>query len=343
MNTSAFNLGVIVIGLGKQSIEDHLPAVDSINGLRLLGVVDVDIAQASKVGSEYDTQFADSVEELLKRIEKPDMAIVAVPHNCYMPIIEILAQRGIHIVKEKPFAIDSGEAKKMCALAKENNISIQVTLQRRFNPIFSSYLQLMKRIGAIYSIEARYTMNVKDLQVGWRARKSEAGGGALIDMGYHYIDLFIWYFGLPEKVRCKISTGNREGQDYDVEDTAFLDFTYVIDGVEANANLLVSRVYPEKDEGLTAYGRHGSVSVSRGILVRRDNEGNVIEQLERKVGWPSAIIDQLEVFCINIAQGTAHGINERYYEHTAVLEAAYESARLSKELTLQKFIDKCKE
>ncbi len=124
MNTdTAFNLGVIVVGLGKQSTEDHLPAVDSISGLRLLGVVDVDASHAAKVGSEYDTQFADSVEELLKHIEKPDMAIVAVPHNCYMPIIETLAKNGIHIVKEKPFASNSVEAKKMCALAKENNIS----------------------------------------------------------------------------------------------------------------------------------------------------------------------------------------------------------------------------
>lgn len=145
-------------------------------------------------------------------------------------------------------------------------------------------------------------MNISDLETGWRSNKNEAGGGAIIDMGYHYIDLIVWYFGLPQIVGCRMSGRNREGQNYDVEDTAFLNFTYVdvVTSKKVLGTLFVSRVYSEKNEGLIAHGTNGSVSVTRGKITRCGTDGKVIEELERKDAWPSAIIDQLEVFVDNV-------------------------------------------
>jgi predicted dehydrogenase len=324
-------LDIVVVGLGHQSLDDHLPAIDESPMFRLVGVVDIDESTARRIGGERHVSFATSVSDLLNILDRmPDAALIAVPHADYLPIIRELAERRIHIIKEKPFAVSLEDAKQMVDLVKKNNITLQVTLQRRFNPIYRSYPQLLRRIGKVYSIEGRYTLNIARLDEGWRASRLYAGGGALIDLGYHYIDLIVWYFGLPDSVTCRLSTGNREGQKYDVEDTAMLSFTYEDKGGNGNqvlGSLIVSRVYPDKDESLIAYGSRGSVAIKRGQVVRRDTEGNVIECLERTGAWPSALIDQIEEFGKNILSAEHDGkIEQRYLEQVCLVEAAYASA-----------------
>lgn len=114
-----------------------------------------------------------------KNNTKIDVALVAVPHSEYLKIIKEVAIDKVDIIKEKPFAISSKEALNLKNIVEANNISSFVTLQRRYNPIFKSFEQLIKRIGKIYAIEARYTMNIADLSSGWRAVKDVAYGGAL--------------------------------------------------------------------------------------------------------------------------------------------------------------------
>jgi predicted dehydrogenase len=253
-----------------------------------------------------------------------------VPHNKYLPIIRKLAEYKIDIIKEKPFATSIEEANELKEIVKNSNISIYVTLQRRFNPIFITFKQLMKRIGRIYSIEGRYTMNIGHLDEGWRANKKTAGGGALIDMGYHFVDLVVWYFGLPDSLTCRMSSGNRENQEYDVEDTVLLNFTYNDQGEDRGrvlGSIVISRVYPQKEESLMVYGSKGSVRVQPGRVSRRDIDGNEIEVLERKGHWPSAAIDQLEDFAQRIQKNHTTHIAERivHFEHIAFVEASYDS------------------
>jgi len=61
------------------------------------------------------------------------------------------------VFKEKPMAVSLAQAKELDALAKENNIQVMVALQRRFNPIYSTFFQLIDKIGKVFYIEAKYT------------------------------------------------------------------------------------------------------------------------------------------------------------------------------------------
>ena len=186
---SNIKLKIIVVGLGHQSLDDHIPAISECECFELVGVVDIDEAKASEVGAAQAVPFASDTNALLDKLDlKPDAALVAVPHNGYLPIIKLLAEHKIHIIKEKPFAVSVEDALQIKDLIEINDITLQVTLQRRFNPIFYSFQQLIKRIGKLHSIEARYTLNIARLDEGWRASRLYSGGGALVDLGYHYID-----------------------------------------------------------------------------------------------------------------------------------------------------------
>lgn len=318
-----------IIGLGKQTTEDHIPAIIQSPHCELVSVCDANPERVSEISSKYNVPGTVSVDRLIEK-NSFDAAIVAVPHTAYIDIIRKLAKAGKHIIKEKPFAITIAEVEETLRILKQHKVYFGVMTQRRFNPIYRAFPQLMRYIGKPYSIEGRYTMNIQNLGEGWRAQKSLAGGGALIDMGYHYIDLLVWYFGLPNRLSAFITTKNRIDQLYDVEDTARLLFEYDNEGAydeKLVGSLLVSRAYPEKQEYLRVLGTAGTVELSRGVVRRLDLAGNEVERLERKEGWPSAIAEQLDFFVYRILSfGPFLGQEYRnHFEHVAFIEAAYRS------------------
>lgn len=201
---------IALIGLGHQSCSDHLPAIMECSDLELVAVCDRNEKISIEISEKYNVPYFNSVDEMLLKVV-PDIAIVAVPHDAYLPIIKSLAKKHIYIIKEKPFATNMMEALEIHKVVKHYNVFLGITLQRRFDPIFQSFLEFKKRIGKIFSIEGRYTLNIENLEQGWRSSKLHAGGGALIDMGYHYVDLLIWYMGLPQTITAKLSRGNRVG------------------------------------------------------------------------------------------------------------------------------------
>jgi predicted dehydrogenase len=129
-----------------------------------VAVVDANAERARQVAEEYSVSGYTDVDVMLKELgDTVDLAVIAVPHNEYLPIIRRLAEYKIDIIKEKPFATSIEEANELKQITAATNILIYVTLQRRINPIFLSFKQLMKRIGRVYSIEGRYTLNIGHL------------------------------------------------------------------------------------------------------------------------------------------------------------------------------------
>ncbi|WP_050385850.1 Gfo/Idh/MocA family protein [Bradyrhizobium pachyrhizi] len=322
-------LKVSLIGLGKQTVENHLPAIQEARNVVLDSVCDADKQLAYKISGEHNVPAFTSVEDLL-RSKKPDFAILAVPHSEYLPIIKQLAQSGVHVLKEKPFAVSLAEACEIHAIVQDAGIQLAVTLVRRYHPIYLSFRQLCHRIGNIHSVEGRYTLNIARLDEGWRSKRAIAGGGAALDMGYHTVDLLVWYFGLPTRVAGKLGTSAREGQKYDVEDTAMVLFNYDKGRKMTTpiiGNLVMSRAFPAKDEQLMILGSRGSIGISRGKITRMDQTGAVVESLERQGSWLSASVDQLEYFADAI---TGRKKIERplyfdHFDHVAFIEAIYSS------------------
>lgn len=332
---------VAVIGLGHQAVTDHIPAIMESKNHELTAVVDSNPEKIVQYSKEYNTSGFTFVTELLKN-KKVDIAIVAVPHHAYLGIIKELAESKVHIIKEKPFATSPDEAMEIWNLIQTNKVFLGVTLQRRFNPIYQTFHQLKNRIGKIYSIEGRYTLNVSRLDDGWRSSKSASGGGALIDMGYHYIDLLVWYMGLPVSVMAMMTRGNRNGQIYDVEDTVHLMFDYKLNCNHEErtvGHFVISRNYSKKEESITVCGTDGIIELQRGQVRRLTPAGEEIESLQRSGGWPSAALDQLDFFTRAI-QGHPDAQYDltQHFQHVAIIQAAYESDRTGTTQNPQNFL-----
>ena len=332
-------LKVAVIGLGHQALEDYIPAIKNSSEVELVGIVEIDKQKfESFLKENKNINFYENFDELLKH-QKVDFIIVTLPHYLHYEVTKKAILNKIHVLKEKPFMVSLAQGKEIKDLAKKNNIQIMVNLQRRFNPIYSTFFQLIDKIGKPFYVEMKYSFYIEHPEQGWRGKKKLAGGGCLIDMGYHILDLLIWYFGLPDKVFGEMSCAAKEGVVYDAEDTAQVIFKY--EKQKIWGSLLVSRVIPPKQEYLNVYGSRGIIHLERGKIERYLPNGELRESLKREFSWPSAAQDQLEYF-IKVIQGRKKNISnpEFHLNHLAFIEAAYESSKINKYVNPKKFLKK---
>lgn len=317
-----------IIGLGHQATEDHIPGILDSESASLVGICDTIEKKVEtfrkKLGVPGYTQLDKMLEET-----HPDFVIISVPHNAYREIIEETAKRHIHMLKEKPFARNLEEALYFKRLTDENNVQLMVTLQRRFNPIYTTFFQLKDQIGKPFYIEGKYTLFVENPDEGWRSKREYAGGGVIIDLGYHMIDLLMWYFGLPDHVHAEFSSSAKPDKIYDAEDTASILFRY--SDQDLNGTLTFSRFYPPKTEQLKVLGSRGIIELERGKIRRLRSNGEVAETLIREHTWPAAATSQIEYFC-QVIRGEKPNIGSPDYHlnHMSFIDACYISKESGK-------------
>lgn len=166
---------------------------------------------------------------------------------------------------------------------------------------------------------------VGDPSDGWRGRTAQAGGGCIIDMGYHLIDMLLWYFGLPDRVLADMSMNARPDRSYDAEDTALIHFSY---DSGLYGSLLLSRFIGPKAEQIRLVGSKGIVHLERGRIQRLSNSGDVIESLAREQSWPSAAISQVNYFC-RVIEGLRPNVSgpRENLAHLSFISGCYQSAR----------------
>src|SRR3989344_517437 len=269
-------LNTILIGGGHQSRKEHLPALIFSDLFELIGIVEPDQIAREEIVHILDGKnipIMERIEELDRHINKKiDMAVVSVPHDQYLPIINFCAQRGVHILKEKPFARNEDEAKQIYDIAKKSKIKIMTSFQRRFHPIYQNFKVMLKQIGEITSVEASYTLGSKKPNSGWRSDIKKAGGGVMMDMGYHMIDLIFWYID-PFKVIDKSLTINRKG-DYNTDDTSFI--TFEVGNVKGF--IFVSCIYPIKNKEIES-----SVKKQLNEDISIYDNGGIYKEVEAKL------------------------------------------------------------
>jgi len=318
---------VSIVGLGHQAIKEYLPIIADSKEHKLISVCDVNEEILDSISKKYNIKGFNSAEKLLD-YKKPDVVIIAIPHKFYLDTIKIFATKGVHIIKEKPFACSTEEAIVLDKIIKENNIFLGINLQRRFHPMFIEFKNQIENIGKIFLIEGIYGLNIAKLDEGWRAEYDLARGGALLDMGYHSIDLLIWYMGLPSSITARMSRGNRKNQIYDVEDTVNLSFEYHTDKYEEKVlgRFLISRVLPEKKEELEIYGTKGSLKIENSNLFLLDLNNNIVKKWEFDISKRDVMTKEIIYFSNLIKNNeTNKSLYQEHFQHISFLEAAYES------------------
>jgi predicted dehydrogenase/nucleoside-diphosphate-sugar epimerase len=193
---------VAVIGCGAISRLYHLPILAGHEGVRLTGLVDRDSKRAGELAAAY------GVETVLEDVDRlgPDLAdavVVATPPFHHAPCCIGLAHRGMHVLVEKPMAITSADARAMADAAHTAGVVLTVGHFRRLLPavrLLRSALDggaLGRPVGFDVEEGDTYTWGLATLS---NLRKDQGGGGVLIDIGSHVLDLLLYFFPGPWEV-----------------------------------------------------------------------------------------------------------------------------------------------
>jgi predicted dehydrogenase len=220
-------VGVIGLGMGSH----HVKAFSSHAGVDVVAIADLDKDRLSTLGDEHniDGRYL-SAEEMLAS-ETLDIVAVATPNKFHKPLTIAALEAGAHVICEKPMAMNAAEAREMISAAKAADRRLMINFSFRFT---SEAMQLKREVdsgilGEIYYGRTEW-LRRKGLPGfgGWFGQKKLSGGGPLIDLGVHRLDLALWLMGYPKPIWVMASTYNsiaaplakENGHTFDVEDFA---------------------------------------------------------------------------------------------------------------------------
>ncbi|GAA2041042.1 Gfo/Idh/MocA family oxidoreductase [Yaniella flava] len=229
MSAVAAPLRVGIVGCGNIS-SNHLQAYAEVDGAEVIGVCDVDIARARMTATNWNIEHAvDSVEALLAL--DLEMISICTPHPTHEAVAIAAAAAGVHVLCEKPIAVDIASAQRMVDACAAAGVKLGVLFQRRFWPAAQQLRSLIDdgtlgepKLGHVavqlYRAPEYYAADA------WRGTWDADGGGVLMTQAIHYLDLLQWYMGPVAQVYGRINT-YKHGDNIDVEDsaTAVLQFS----------------------------------------------------------------------------------------------------------------------
>jgi len=194
-------LRVGVVGLGMGSV--HVEGYQEDGRAEVVALCDVEAARLEKVGRKYGVAelFTDAGEMFRKA--RLDAVSIATPNTFHAPLTIGAFRRGLHVLCEKPMAMTVREAQRMLEAGKKARRNLMINFSYRFSDM-SYALKQQVEAGVVGDIYFGRTVWHRRRGVpgfgGWFGQKELAGGGPLIDLGVHRLDLALWLMGYPDPV-----------------------------------------------------------------------------------------------------------------------------------------------
>jgi predicted dehydrogenase len=262
--------------------------------------------------------------------------VVSTPNYLHASQTIAALQAGVHVMVEKPMAVNAVEAKQMSVAAEKSGATMMVAHCWRFDP---EVLWLKAQVGNLGKIVRTkgYGVHTHWGPSGWFTHKKYAGGGAMADVGIHALDTARFLLGDPQPVRVYARIGTYY-KDFDVDDTGLI----IVNWDNEAVSYIESGWWQPHADGLEAatqlYGTlgFGQVFPTRLELSNTGAEKpQVVEpgfDFPRAEHAPQSLYDtQMAYFleCIQSGQTPVPGGQEGTV-NMKVVDAAYESARTGK-------------
>ena len=176
-------------------------------------------ARAQELAGEFQAPWAfDQLDEMLPKV---DAVYVATPVHCHFADAARVLAAGRHVLLEKPLARNPAEGLALLELAGQSRAFGMEAYMMKFHPAHQAIREtlLSQQIGRIVYARARLGCWYPDQPGAWRQDPELGGGGALVDLGSHLIDLLRWMLGPIHSVRALCNT---QVFEYRSEDSATL-------------------------------------------------------------------------------------------------------------------------
>ena len=228
-----------IIGCGGIANAKHMPSLKNLPNVEMVAFCDIIEERAVKAKADFGTEDAKVYTDYKKLLEDKSIDVVHIctPNRSHSFITVDALESGKHVMCEKPMAINSAEAEKMLEAAKRTGKKLTIGYQTRQNPEaqFLKQEALNGTFGEIYYAKATAIRRRAVPTWGVFLNEYEQGGGPLIDIGTHSLDLTLWimdnykpkycvgtkFHKLNDQTNQGNAWGNWDPDKFTVEDSAF--------------------------------------------------------------------------------------------------------------------------
>ena len=195
-----------------------MPAIGKAEGAELHALLSRDRERAQRLATEHGAQVHyTTVEELLSD-GALDAIYVSTPVYLHCDQVIAAAERGFHVLCDKPMAMNAAECQRMIDACQANGVHLQICFLFRFHSCFQQIKKWVAegRLGGIVQGRAPFLKPFPIPPGAWRGNPEQGGGGSLMDLGSHGVDLLRYIVGEVSQVSAFCNT---VFHGYDVEET----------------------------------------------------------------------------------------------------------------------------
>lgn len=320
---------VAVLGAGAIAIA-HFDAIRATEGFEACAVVDIDHVKAHEIARLYQIKAYSDYREMFER-ERPDVAVIALPHYLHKETAIYAAEQGCHLMLEKPMALSVSECDEIIEAGRKADIRILVGHTQHYIAENIQAKSIIQRgeLGKLVMIhDARHTNYFQASRPQWFLEREKSGGGILANLGTHSIDKIMW---LTDRTVRKLSASSSYfGSRGNVEGSGMI-YLELDDGVPA---AIVQSGYlgaPRNEteliftEGMLKLATGDSLWISRGGSYEK------LETLQTPAPFELQYSDLLTA----IRNHSETSCTPEYARNViAILEAVYRSAETGSEQIL---------
>ncbi len=347
-----------IIGCGGISNGKHMPALSKLKNVDMVAFCDLIPERAEAAAAKFGHGETKTYTDYRALLEDKSLDVVHVltPNRAHSFITVDALEAGKHVMCEKPMAINSAEAKKMLDAAEKFGRKLTIGYQNRQRPdsLYMKQEALNGTFGEIYYAKATAIRRRAVPTWGVFIKEYEQGGGPLIDIGTHSLDLTLWMMDNYKPKYCVGTTyhklnntppaeqGNAWGpwkaEEFTVEDAAFgfvvmengaavyVEATWalnMLDPREAITTICGTKAGADMIGGLRINGVRGgrqytlTPSFNGGGADFFEGSGNESPAEREARLWIDAVVNDKEVFVKP----------EQAYTVTRILEGIYESSK----------------
>lgn len=331
-----FRVGI----LGAGNIGDtHARAAREASGVEVVAHWARDGAKAARMAAQYGGRAYDDVERFLAH-RPMDAVLVATPSGLHAAHAAAAAQRGLHVLVEKPLDVSAERVDALIDASDAAGVRLGVFFQDRTAPDLAWLKRTIDAgaLGRIILVSARvrwYRPPEYYTASSWRGTWALDGGGALMNQGSHTVDLLLWLLGDVSRVHALARTGLHA---IEVEDTVAASFELAGGGIGTLE--AATSAYPGFPRRLEITGTEGTIVVEQDRVVSVQLRTAPPEPPPREAGSTNAsstspVVSDvrghrrvIEDFVAAVREGRAPLCDGREGRRSvALIEAIYRSAR----------------
>jgi predicted dehydrogenase len=328
-----------IVGLGSIAQTIHLPILSKFPDVEIVAVCDLDRAKAQFVADKFKVRrYYNNFEKMLAIEQDLDGIDICTPTILHKDMaIAALAEKN-NVLIEKPLARTAMEAEEIVAAAKKYHQTLMVGMNNRFRPdamILKSFIE-DKALGKLFYTKAGWFKKL-NAESAWLTKKTQSGGGVVLDLGIVMLDLAFWMMGFPE-VR-EVSATNYSHHTKDVEDSS-VAFLKMKNGstltIEASWSFESTSDFFYCD----CFGTDGSGSLNPFRIIKRMHD-NLVNVAPASIETPQSLYRKSYENELKHWIGALRGLHsiisngDEAVQRMKILELIYKSAKRGKAVAIK--------